>query len=89
VHQPRDEPLQQLPLAEHDLGLRAHAPRHVVVPRDRFRAPHQPDEGRRPPREQAAADGDERGQRDRAYPRTFRSSALIAGTIWCRSPMTA
>ena len=34
----------------------------------------------RPPREEPAADDDEHGERDRAYePRTFRSSALIAG----------
>jgi hypothetical protein len=44
----------------------------------------------RAPREEAAGREHEQREPDRAYePRAFRSSALIAGTISCRSPMTA
>jgi hypothetical protein len=36
-----------------------------------------------------AGEGHQRGEGERAYPRTFLSSALIAGTTSCRSPITA
>jgi hypothetical protein len=93
VHQAGNEPLQQLALAEHDDGLVAHAPRHIAGPVDRPPLPDEPDEEERATHEQAAADRRERDEPERAgengYPRAFLSSALIAGTMTCRSPITA
>jgi hypothetical protein len=93
VHQAGDEPLQQLPLAEHDHSLVADAPREVTRAVDRPPLPDEPDEEERAPREQPAADRHERDEPERAgddgYPRAFLSSALIAGTISCRLPITA
>jgi len=93
VHQPRDEPLEQLPLAEHEHRLVAHALRHVAGAADRPPLPDEPHEEARAAREQPAADRHERSEPQRArqdrYPRAFLSSALIAGTISCRLPITA
>jgi hypothetical protein len=89
VHQARNEPLQKLPLAEHDLDLVLHPPRDVRRAIVRLAPTDEPCQEDRPPREEPAADDREQRERDRSYePRTFRSSALIAGTISCRSPMT-
>jgi hypothetical protein len=95
VHQPRGEALEQLPLPENDDRFVPDPPRDVVVTLEarRPRRAQERDEEPRPPEEEAAADGEERGQRDGPggdrYDRTFRSSALMAGTTSCRSPMTA
>ncbi len=90
VHEARHESLQQLALAEHDFDLVLHPPRHVRGPIVRLALKNESRQEPRPPREEPAAHDDEHGERDRAYvPRTFRSSALIAGTISCRSPITA
>jgi hypothetical protein len=94
MHQSGDDPLQQLPLAEDDLRLVAHALRHVVRTVDRLAGADDADEEEGAPGEEAAGDGDERGQAERARqdvyaPRAFLSSAEIAGTISCRSPITA
>jgi hypothetical protein len=48
-----------------------------------------PRQEERTAREDAAAHEHERREGDRAYPRTRLSSALIAGTTSCRSPITA
>ena len=90
MHQPRHEPLQQLALAEHDLDLVLDAPRHVRRTIVRLALQNEPRQEPRPPREEPTADDDEHREGECAYePRTFRSSALIAGTISCRSPITA
>ena len=90
VHQAGDEPLQQLPLAEHDLDLVLDPLLDVGRAVVGLRAPYLLGEEPGPPREAAARRDDEDRERDRSYdPRTFRSSALIAGTTSCRSPMTA
>ena len=90
VHQPRHEPLQQLLLAEHDLDLVLHARRDVDRTVVRLRAPHLLDEELAATPGAAAGDRDEQGEDDGAYePRTLLSSALTAGTISCRSPITA
>ena len=90
VHQPGHEALQELPLAEHDLDLVLHPPADVGRAVVRLRAAHLLREERRPAPRAAAGDGDEQPEDDGAYePRTLLSSALIAGTISCRSPITA
>jgi hypothetical protein len=94
VHQSRDEALQQLALAEHDHGLVADARRDRIAAGDRFARADEADEEEGAAREEAAGDGDQGGEAERAgedgYERlAFRSSALIAGTISCRSPITA
>ena len=89
MHQPRHEPLQELLLAEDDLRLGDDALLHVARPVARLRVEHEPRQEHRTAREDAAAHEHERREGDRAYPRTRLSSALIAGTISCRSPITA
>jgi hypothetical protein len=94
VDQARYEPLEQLPLAEHDHGLVLDALGHVAEAVHRLAEPHQIDEQLGPPREQRAADGEQRGERDSAdgdvyEDCTFLSSSVIAGTISARSPITA
>ena len=94
MHQPRAEALEQLALPQHDLGLVAHAPRHVVEAVDRLAEPDEVDQQLRAPREQGAADGERDRERDRSggdgyAERAFLSSAVIAGTISVRSPITA
>ena len=66
VHQPGDEPLQQLALAEHDHRLVADPLRHVAGTVDRPSLPDEPHEEERTAREQAAADRHERGEPERA-----------------------
>ena len=92
VHQARDEPLQQLALAEHDDRLLAQAVGHVVAALDAGRLAH-PDEPRQQQHaagEEDAGDGDGGGQREAGdHPLTRRSSAVIAGTISSTSPITA
>ena len=93
MHQARDEPLEQLALAERDHDLVSHPGRKLA--RAVAGPPHldEPHEDERAPREQPSADGqhaeqDEEG--DRVYPPlAFRISATIAGTTSCRSPITA
>ena len=58
---PGHEPLEQLALAEDDLGLVAGAPREVAGAVDRLAHPHEADEQPGPAREQRAADR-ERGR---------------------------
>ena len=94
VHQARAEPLEQLALAEHDLGLVADAPRQVVEAVDRLAEPDEVDEQLRAAREEEAADGERRRERERSGQRRLwrarlLSSAVIAGTISVRSPITA
>jgi hypothetical protein len=90
VHQARDEPLEQLALAEDELDLVAHAPCRLRGPVVRRRAQNLPREEPGSAREDPATGEDEDGERDRArQARTLFSSALIAGTISCRSPITA
>jgi hypothetical protein len=91
VHEARPEPLEQLALPEHDLGLVARASRHVAGAVDRRAEAQQVDEQLGPAREQVAADGQRRRQRECSDQdaRDFLSSAVIAGTISVRSPITA
>jgi hypothetical protein len=94
VHEAGAEPLEQLALPEDDLGLVAHALGHVVEARRRLAQPDEVDEQLRAAREQEPADGECRSERQRSgqyvYPeRTFLNSAVIAGTISVRSPITA
>ncbi len=94
VHEPRPEPLEQLALAQHDRRLVARALGHVAGAVDRLAQPDEVDQQLGAPREQAAADGERGRQRDRSgedryAERAFLSSAVIAGTISVRSPITA
>jgi hypothetical protein len=94
VHQPGHEPLQELPLAEHDHGLVADPAGEVVAPLDGLAGADEPRQEERAPREQAAGEGEQGREPDRAggdgyVPPAFLSSAEIAGTISCRSPITA
>jgi hypothetical protein len=94
VHQTRDEPLQQLPLAQHDDGSVAQACGDVVGAVGGRSEANDAEEKERPAREERRRDGYRRCERDRAgelrYPiLAFRISAVIAGTISCRSPTTA
>jgi hypothetical protein len=94
VHEARNEALQQLALSEHDRRLVAKPDRDVV---ESVGGLPEPDE----PREQEGAAGKERTRdRDRGRERDTASDALysplafmispeIAGTISCRSPITA
>ena len=62
VDQPRDEPLEQFPLPEHDHRLVANPPRHVVEPLRRLAQPNEPREHERASAEQRPRDrehGDE------------------------------
>ena len=94
VDQPRHQPLQQLALPEHDRRLVAHALGHVVEALGRLAEPDQVHEQLGPAGEQEAADRQQGGKRQRSRQdvyagRAFLSSALIAGTISLRSPITA
>ena len=91
---PGHEPLQQLALAEDDLSLVAHTLRNLVEALGGLAHPDEVDEQLGAAREQGAANGQGGGQRqrsgqDRYGERAFRSSAVIAGTISARSPITA
>ena len=90
VHQPRHEPRQQLPLTEDDLDLVPHPPRDVRRTVVRLRPPHLLREELGAVPGAAADDQQEQPEDDRTYEaRTLLSSALMAGTISCRSPITA
>ena len=94
MHEPGHEPLQKLPLAEDDHRLVPYAAGKVVEAVDWLACADEPIEEKRAPREQAAADDQcgrqrERTERDCYAPLALRSSAEIAGTISCRSPITA
>ena len=94
MEQAGDEPLEQLALGQHDLRLVAHPLRHVVEAGRRLAHADQADQQARAAREEDAADR-ERGRQGECSRRdgygafTFRSSAVIAGTISVRSPITA
>jgi hypothetical protein len=86
--------LEQLALAQHDLGLVADALRQVAGTVDRLAEPDEADQQLRAASEEAAADGKrcrerERSGQDRYCARALLSSAVIAGTISARSPITA
>jgi hypothetical protein len=94
VDEPRHEPLEQLALPEHDHGLVSDALRHVVEALDRLAKADERDEQLGAAGEEDAADGEQRGERDSAERDVyedcaFLSSAVIAGTISVRSPITA
>ena len=90
VHEAGDEPLQELPLAEHEHRPVAGTPRQVVETFDRLPHPDEPGEQQRPAREEPAANRERGREGERAYaPRALLSSAKIAGTISWRSPITA
>ena len=91
---PGHEPLEQLLLPEHDHGLVPDALRHVVEALDRLAEPDEVHEQLRAAREQHAGDRERRGERERSERYVyedcaFLSSAVIAGTISARSPITA
>ena len=96
MHQPRAEALEQLALAEHDRRLVLDPPsgcRRRGTTGCACRATR-PDQQADPAAEQRAADDHRGSKRDggdrRDYvPFAFRISALIAGRISCRSPITA
>jgi hypothetical protein len=94
VDQPRDQALQELPLAEDDHRLVAGPARDPVKALGGL--PEQDEIGQElgAASEQEPADGERRRERRRSdrdvyWPRAFLSSALIAGTISVRSPITA
>ena len=96
MHRAGQQPLEQLALSEHDHRFVADPTWNVVVPLDRLRSTHEADEQQRAPREEGPRDGERRRERERACKRrcpyasrAFLSSAEIAGTISCRSPITA
>jgi hypothetical protein len=89
VHEPRDEARQQLALAEDDLDLVLRTLRDVGRPVIRVSVTNLGRQELRAPVRAAADDQEQQREDDGAYERAFRSSALIAGTISCRSPMTA
>ena len=97
VHEPGNEALEELPLTEDDRGFVADAHREVGRAADRLSRAHQPCEEERAAREDPAGNRDRDDERDRGgdargraqLPRAFLSSAEIAGTTSCRSPITA
>jgi hypothetical protein len=94
VHQAGPESLEQLPLTQHDRRLVADALRNVAEPLARLAEPDEFDQELGAAREQGAADGECQRERDRSNqdvygPRAFLSSAVTAGMISVRSPITA
>jgi hypothetical protein len=94
VDQPRKEALEELALAEDDFRFVADPRRDVVEALGRLSKPDQVDQELGAAREQEPADPEGRREGDRSDgyvygPRAFLSSAVIAGTISVRSPMTA
>ena len=88
------EALEQLPLAEHDHGLVLDPLGYVVEALDRLAEPHEIHEQLRAAPEQRAGHREQRGERERSERNVyedwaFLSSAVIAGTISARSPITA
>ena len=94
---PGNEALEELPLPEDDGGFVPNAYWEVGRAADRLSRAHQPREEECAAREEPAGDRDRDDERDRRadargraqLPRAFLSSAEIAGTTSCRSPMTA
>ena len=62
---------EQLPLAEHEHGLVADARADVVGALDRLAHPDEPPEEERAAREEAARDGEQRRERERARARVL------------------
>jgi hypothetical protein len=94
VHEAGYEPLQQLALAEDNRRLVQRSFRQVAGAVDRFAREREANQEEGAPRKQPARDREQRREskraRERVYaPRAFRSSAEIAGTISCKSPITA
>ena len=94
VHEPGAEPLEELPLAEDDRRLVLDALGDVVEAPERSAHADEADEQQSSPYEQRDRHGrdrrqGERGEPGRYPPLAFLSSAEIAGTTSCRSPMTA
>ena len=94
MHESRHEPLEELALTEDDDRLVLHALRELVEALERRAHADEAPEEERAPREERQRDGrdrreGERGQHVGYCPRAFLSSAEIAGTTSCRSPMTA
>ena len=94
VHQPRAEALEQLALPEHDHRLVAGAARDVVEALGRLAHPHEVRDQLRATGEQHPGHAERRRQRERSgqdsyCERAFLSSAVMAGTISVRSPITA
>jgi hypothetical protein len=94
VHQSRNQALQQLALAEHDRGLVAEARRDPVESVGGLTEPNEPREQEGAAGEQRACDGDRGCESDGAAealypPLAFLISPEIAGTISCKSPITA
>jgi hypothetical protein len=94
VDQPGNEALEQLALTEDDLRLVADPDRDVVEALGRPAEPEQVDQELCAAREQETADREGRREGDRSDgdvygPRAFLSSAVMAGTISVRSPITA
>ena len=93
MHEAGAEPLQELPLPEHDRRLVPHADREVRHAVDRLARADEPSEEERSTREEPTGDRDRDEERDRGREvqesLAFLSSAEIAGTTSCRSPMTA
>jgi hypothetical protein len=94
VDEAGDGALEQLALAEDDDCLVPDPIRNVVEARDGLPEPDEIDEQLGPPGEQRPADGEQRGERERSGRDVYEdwallSSAVIAGTISARSPITA
>jgi hypothetical protein len=94
MHHAGQQALQQLLLSKDDRGLVLEAPRQVVEALGRLPLADEPDEEERAPREERSRDREYRRQCERAgeclyTPCAFLNSAVIAGTISCRSPITA
>ena len=97
VHEAGAEPLQELALPEHDRRLVPDPHREVRHAADRLARADEPREEEGAPGEERARDRDRDDERDRggdarrrAQPAfAFLSSAEIAGTTSCRSPITA
>ena len=95
MDQARHEPLEQLPLPEHDHGLVLDALRHVVEALDRLAEPHEVDEQlsraaqNSVPLTASAAASASAPSATLYGDCAFLSSAVIAGTTSARSPITA
>ena len=92
VYQAWAQALEELALAGHDCGLRAYARRHVVEASHRLAAADQAVQESCPPREERERDQQRAREQDRVcaymHQRRFRISAVMAGTISFRSPVT-
>ena len=97
VHEARAEPLEELALSEDDRRLVADPNRELRHAACRLPEPEQPTEEEDAPNEQPARDRDRDDERDRGGDARrgaqaalrLLSSAEIAGTTSCRSPITA